>query len=258
MFACIGRRCTRKNSQIDKALNNSKSSDLSVSKRGLLNLVEYIKNNDDKIRYCVKHDAAKKIVDSVKRNEELASYGCLALYYMAKLRPEGADACMKAGAPLMAVAAIMSNKEDVNICINACDLLTKLVESSDINKGIIKGMKFGQHQFPITLFIMFTKMFHEERETTTDKEEEDKDEVLYRLNVLSDVLYDDASEDDEGEDDEEEEGEDPRETPNANGEGSKNENPEKPGEGGRRRRKSATQKKKKTKRRYTRRGLKYV
>lgn len=251
MFACLRGRCTPKNSQIDKALNNSKSSDSSVSKRGLRNLVEYIKNNDDKIRYCVKHDAAKVIVDAVKNNQELAPYSCLALYYMAKLRPEGADACMKAGAPLMAVTAIMSNMEDVNVCINASDLIRKLVESSDTNKQIIKDITFGQyHQLPITLAIMFARMTHEGRETTSQRDEEDKDYVLDRLDALLDVLSDDELEDDDEEEDDE--GEDPRKHPNGNPEGPNNEG------GGRRRRKRATQKKKKTKRRNTRKGLKYV
>ena len=249
MFACLRGRCTRtrKNSQIDKALNNSKSSDSSVSKRGLDNIVSYIKDNDDKKRYCINNDAAKVIVDAVKKHEVLASSACLALYYMAKIRPEGADACMKAGAPLMAIQSIVNNKEDVNVCINACDLLRKLAESSDVNRDKIKDMKFGQYEFPITLFIIFAKMFHEARETTTDEEKEDKDYVLDRLNALLDVLYDDEEEDEE----DEEEGEDPRKHPNGN--------PEGPNEGGgRRRRNRATQKKKKTKRRNTRKGLKYV
>lgn len=251
MFTCL-RRCTRKNSQIDKALNNSKSSDSSVSKRGLLNLVEYIKNNDDKIRYCVKHDAAKVIVDAVKNNQELAPYSCLALYYMAKLIPEGADACMKAGAPLMAVTAIIRNTEDVNVCINASDLIRKLAQSSDNHKQIIKGMTFGQSRSSITrLAIMFARITHEGRETTSQRDKEDKDYVLDRLDALSEVLYDDESEDDEGEE-EDDEGEDPRKHPNGNPEGPNNEG------GGRRRRKRATQKKKKTKRRNTRKGLKYV
>jgi len=165
---------------------------------------------------------------------------------MAKLRPEGADACMEAGAPLMAVIAIMSNMEDVNVCINASDLIRKLVESSDTNKQIIKDMKLGQ--LPITLAIMFARITHEGRETTSQRDEEDKVYVLDRLDALLDVLSDDELEDD----DEEEEGEDPRKHPNGNPEGPNNEG------GGRRRRKRATQKKKKTKRRHTRRGLKYV
>lgn len=234
MFACLRKRCTRKNSQIDKALNNSKSSDSSVSKRGLRNLVEYIKENDDKKKYCVEHGAAKVIVDAVKNNQELAPYSCLALYYMAKLRPAGADACMKAGAPLMALEAIMSNMEDVNVCINASDLIRKLVESSDTNKQIIKDMKFGQYrQFSIRLAIMFARMTHEGRETTNPRDEEDKNYVLDRLDALSYVLYDDESVDDEGED--------PRKHPNGNPEGPNNEG------GGRRRRKRATQKRRRQK-----------
>ena len=252
MFACLRRRCTPKNSQIDTALNKCKSEVPSVCRDALYNIVNYIKENDDKKRYCVKHGAAKVIVDAVKRHQkvkEIASSACLALYYMVKIGPEGVDACMTAGAPLMAVTAIMSNMEDVNVCINASDLIRKLAQSSDNNKQIIKGMKLGQ--LPITLAIMFARITHEGRETTSQRDEEDKDYVLDRLDALSEVLYDDESEDDEGEE-EDDEGEDPRKHPNGNPEGPNNEG------GGRRRRKRATQKKKKTKRRNTRKGLKYV
>ena len=255
MLACLRGRCTRKNSQIDKALNKCKSEDPSVCRDALYNIVIYIVENDDKKRYCVKHDAAKVIVDAVKRHQkvkEIASSACLALYYMVKIGPEGVDACMEAGAPLMAVTAIMSNMEDVNVCINASDLIRKLAQSSDDNKQIIKGMTFGQYQqFSIILVIIFARMTHEGRETTSQRDKEDKDYVLDRLDALSDVLYDDESEDDEGEE-EDDEGEDPRKHPNGNPEGPNNEG------GGRRRRKRATQKKKKTKRRNTRKGLKYV
>jgi hypothetical protein len=265
MLACSG-RCTRKNSQIDTALNKCKSEDPSVCRDALYNIVNYIKENEDKKRYCVKHGAAKVIVDAVKRHQkvkEIASSACLALYYMVKIGPEGVDACMEAGAPLMATETIMNNMKDVDGCINASDLIRKLVESSDTNKQIIKDMTFGQyHQFSITLVIMFAKMTHEERETTSQRDEQDKVYVLNRLNALSDVLYDDEEEDEEasrilGE----EEDEDPRKTPIQNSEGSNNGNPgnpEKPGGGGRHRRKRATQKKKKAKRRNTRKGLKYV
>lgn len=266
MSWCIGRRCTtRKNSQIDTALNKCKSEDPSVCRDALYNIVNYIKENDDKKRYCVKHGAAKVIVDAVKRHQkvkEIASSACLALYYMVKIGPEGVDACMKAGAPLMATETIMNNMKDVDGCINASDLIRKLAQSSDTNKQIIKDMTFGQYQqFSITLVIMFAKMTHEGRETTSQRDEEEKEYVLDRLNELSDVLYDDEEEDEEASRILGEEEEDPGKTPNQNSEGSKNGNPgnpEKPGGGGRRRRKRATQKKKKAKRRNTRKGLKYV
>lgn len=255
MSACFGRRCTRKNSQIDTALNKCKSEDPSVCRNALYNIVNYIKENDDKKRYCVKHGAAKVIVDAVKRHQkvkEIASSACLALYYMVKIGPEGVDACMKAGAPLMATETIMNNMKDVDGCINASDLIRKLAQSSDNNKQIIKGMTFGQSRISITLLaIIFARMTHEGRETTSQRDKEDKDYVLDRLDALSEVLYDDESEDDEGEE-EDDEGEDPRKHPNGNPEGPNNEG------GGRRRRKRATQKKKKTKRRNTRKGLKYV
>jgi len=265
MFACFGRGCTRKNSQLDTAINKCKSIDPSVCRDALYTIVHYIKENDDKKRYCVKHGAVKVIVDAVKKHEKLASSGCLALYYMVKIGPEGVDACMKAGAALMATETIMNNMRHVNACINASNLIRKLAQSNDHNKQIIKDMTFGQYrQFSITLVIMFAKMTHEGREATTDEERQDKDDVLDSLNSLSDVLYDDDEEDEEAQGIigmlEEEKGDPMEYSKERNAE--KTNNPRNPNRspegGGRRRRKSATQKNKKTKRRNTRKGLKYV